>query len=93
MPVPQKRLTVEKLTQAPRAFAAAFARINRALRVLEAIANMEGKGGVVITKAEANWVVEVQKQEGGVPAGYAEESFTICDSGSPTDVFMLVRRP
>lgn len=29
---------------------------------------------------------------GGIPDGYAEELFTICEDGTPVDVYLLVRR-
>jgi hypothetical protein len=94
MPVPH-RIIISRLGRAPRFLAEPFARINAALRVLQAIANMEGRGGIKITKSENNWVVDASGVQGtgdGVPEGYAEEEFTICEDGEPVKVFLLVRR-
>ena len=87
MPVPQ-RIVIERPKKVPAAFAEAFAKLNAALTLLQAIANAEGKGGIKITKSETNWIIE----GGGLPPGFEEKTFTICEDGEPVDVILLVKR-
>lgn len=86
------------LNKVPRGFADAFAKINAAIKVVNALAAMEGKGGIKITKSESNYIIEYNPAEvgsdglsGGLPAGYEETLITICDSGTPTDVYALIK--
>lgn len=88
MNIPTSRITIEPIQRGPHAFGNVFAKINVAFKVLGAIANMEGKGGIVITKSENNWIIE----GGGVPAGYTEKTFTGCDSGTPFDYKVYIKR-
>lgn len=88
MPSPQ-RIVIEPVGRAPRAFGPAFAKVNAGLRVLQAIANLQVAGGLKLSKGERNWVLE---GGAGLPAGFEEETFTICESGSPVDVTLLVKR-
>lgn len=61
----KQRIIIESIQNVPRAFAAAFAKINAALRILQAMANMEGSGGITITKTENNWVIDASGVQGG----------------------------
>lgn len=81
---------LSEIALVPKAFKDAFDKVNACIRVVRAIANMEGKGGIKITKSESNWIIEAT--ESGIPAGYLEEIFTICEDGSPVEVYLLVRR-
>ena len=91
---------IDTIREAPKAFAAAFAKVNAAIKLINAMSQMEGRGGIKITKADGNWIIEYNPDEvgtdglpsaGGVPDGYEETLVTICDSGTPTDVYMLVK--
>jgi hypothetical protein len=87
------RLTsqLSEIERAPAAFAGAFAKINIAIKILRSLANMKGVGGITVTWSDANVIIG-GSGGGGLPAGYAEEEFTICEDGAPVDVFLLVRR-
>lgn len=90
---------LDTISRIPRGFVDAFRKINAAIRLLNAINNVEGRGGIKITKSESNWIIEYNPAEvgsdglsgGGVPSGYTEETFTICEDGSPVDVYLLVK--
>lgn len=81
----ERRYTIELIQSVPMAFRSAFARINNAFRVLQAIANARGAGGIRITKGDNGWIIDGSGVEGGgsLPAGYTFEEFTICVDGEP----------
>ena len=46
------------ISRIPKAFREPFARVNAAIRILNAMATMDGRGGINITKSEGNWIIE-----------------------------------
>jgi hypothetical protein len=83
------RYAIEPIRRVPAAFSDAFQKINNAFRILQAIANSRAAGGLRIDKSDSGWVFT---GNAGLPPGYAEEQFTICEDGAPVDVYLLVRR-
>ncbi len=81
---------LSEIRRVPAAFVTAFTKVNVAIRVLRSLSNLQGRGGITVTWSDSN--VIIAGGGGGLPAGYAEEEFTICEAGAPVDVFLLVRR-
>lgn len=79
---------LSEIRRVPAAFVTAFTKVNVAIRVLRSLSNLQGRGGITVTWSDSNVIIA----GGGLPAGYAEEKFTICEAGAPVDVFLLVRR-
>lgn len=79
---------LSEIRRVPAAFVTAFTKVNVAIRVLRSLSNLQGRGGITVTWSDSNVIIA----GGGLPAGYAEEEFTICEAGAPVDVFLLVRR-
>ena len=77
-----ERILIAPIRSIPKAFSEPFQKINAAFKVLGAIANMKGTGGIVIVKSGDNWIVDASNVT-GLPTGYTFEEFTICDSGTP----------
>lgn len=94
---------LQKLARVPAAFATIASRINAIISLVNAISNIQVGGGLRLIKGETQWRIELDgatkdgtNQDvgagGGLPSGYAEETWTICEDGSPVDVYVLVRR-
>lgn len=73
-----QRITIPKIASTPAAFAEPFAKVNAAFRVLQAIANMKGTGGITIVKTGDNWIIDASNVTGGtgVSGRFFTASFT-----------------
>ncbi len=78
---------VQPITQVPEAFSDVGAKLNEAIRVLQAFQQMTGTSPINVNIADGNVRVSIDPLAlsggAGLPAGYTFEEFTICDSGSP----------
>lgn len=92
--------SIEPVKVSPQAFEDAFSKLNSCIKQVNALSNVQGRGGIKVWVGDSNFIIEYNpdfvgtggipgsgSSSSGLPAGYTFTQFTICNSGNSNTVW------